>query len=39
MPTVESLTDKGNFECADPGLVKEGPTAGGEHQTPVGKLV
>ena len=37
--TAELLTDKDNFECADPGLVKEGPMACGEHQTPVGKLV
>ena len=37
--TVELSTDKDNFECADPGLVKEGPTACEEHQTPIGKLV
>ena len=36
--TVERLTDKDNFECADPGLVKKGPTACGEYQTPVDKL-
>ena len=38
MYTVEPLTGNDNFECADPGLVKKGPTACGEHQTPVGKL-
>ena len=37
--TVERLTDNDNFECADPGLVKKGPSACGEHKTPVGKLV
>ena len=35
---LEPLTDKDNFECADPGLVKKGPTACGEYQTPVDKL-
>ena len=35
---MEPLTGNDNFECADPGLVKKGPTACGEHQTPVGKL-
>ena len=37
--TVEPLTDKDNLECADPRLVKKGPTACGEHQTPVDKLI
>ena len=37
--TVEPLTGNDNFECADPGLVKKGATACGEHQTPVGKLL
>ena len=37
--TAERLTGNDNFECADPGLVKKGPTACGEHQTPVGKLL
>ena len=36
---LEPLTDKDNFECADPRLVKKGPTACGEHQTPVDKLI
>ena len=37
--TVERLTDNDNFECADPGLVKKGPSALSKHKTPVGKLI
>ena len=36
--TAAPLTDIDNFECADLWLVKKGPTACGEYQTPVDKL-
>ena len=37
--TAKRSTEKGKFESADPGQVRKGATACGEHQTPIVKLV
>ena len=37
--TMEPFTELDNFECAYLGLFQKGPSASGEHQTPVGKLL